>query len=343
MGNNEVNNKKYKIDMKYKALLVEENSGIYSSAIKILQRDDFLPSGDVLVRVKYSSLNYKDALSATGNKGVTKTYPHTPGIDAAGVVEQSSSPLFQPGQEVIVTGFDLGMNTPGGMGQLISVPAEWVVALPENLTLRESMIYGTAGFTAAISVLRLTEKVKPSAGPVLVSGATGGVGSMAVAMLSRLGYDVYTISGKESEIDFLKKLGASVIYPRSDFSENSPKPLLPGRFAGAVDTVGGEILVNIIKSIQQDGVVTTCGSVSSTTLNLTVFPFILRAVSLVGISAQNFPASERPAIWQLLAGKLKPSQLMDMFQEIKLTDIPDAVSSILKGQLKGRTLIGLDD
>jgi putative YhdH/YhfP family quinone oxidoreductase len=327
--------------MNYKALLTEESPEGFKSSVKILNSDDFLPEGDVLIRVHYSSLNYKDALSATGNKGVTKKYPHTPGIDAAGVVEASSVPEVEIGTKVIVTGFDLGMNTPGGMGQLIRVPSSWIVVLPDALSLKEAMIFGTAGFTAAISVSKIREKILPAHGPVLVSGSTGGVGSMAVAMLAQLGYQVHAISGKESESDFLTTIGASQVLPRSGFQEPNPKPLLPGRYAGAIDTVGGEILVNMIKSIQQDGVVTTCGSVSSSLLNLNVFPFILRAVSLIGISAQNYPANLRPELWHQLAGDLKPDNLMDMYSEIQLDSVPAAVAKILKGELKGRTVINL--
>jgi putative YhdH/YhfP family quinone oxidoreductase len=327
--------------MVYKALLTEESSEGFKSVVTMLNSDDFLPEGEVLVRVHYSSLNYKDALSATGNKGVTKHYPHTPGIDAAGVVEESSVPEVEVGRKVIVTGFDLGMNTPGGMGQLIRVPASWIVALPDALSLKEAMIFGTAGFTAAISVGKLRDKIQPADGPVLVSGATGGVGSMAVAMLAQLGYQVHAISGKESESEFLTAIGASRVLPRSEFQEPNPKPLLPGRFAGAIDTVGGEILVNMIKSVQQDGLVTTCGSVSSTSLQLNVFPFILRAVSLVGISAQNYPAGLRPALWKQLAGEFKPGQLLKMYNEIRLDEVPAAVEEILKGKLKGRTIINL--
>jgi acrylyl-CoA reductase (NADPH) len=329
--------------MKYQALIVDDINGNYELELRTVEADQFLPPGDVLIRVHYSSLNYKDALSATGNKGVTKKYPHTPGIDAAGVVEKSDSPNFQPGQQVIVSGFDLGMNTPGGMGQLIRVPATWVVALPEELSMKEAMILGTAGFTAAVSVLRLSEKVGPTAGPVLVSGATGGVGSLAVAMLHKKGYEVHAISGKDTEHDFLYSMGASTIYPRSDFQELNPKPLLPGRFAGAIDTVGGEILVNILKSTQPNGLVTTCGSVSSVELNLNVFPFILRAVSLVGISAQNYPAELRPELWGLMAKTYKPLQLNEIYNEISLTEVSTAVDKILKGQLKGRTIIRVID
>lgn len=326
--------------MKYKAIVVRELSdGNFTHSIEYQKVESFLPAGEVLVRVQYSSLNYKDALSFTGNKGVTKSYPHTPGIDAAGIIEQTSSSLFTIGQEVIVTGFDLGMNTPGGMGELIRVPAEWVVALPEGLSLKEAMIIGTAGFTAAISVQKLVAICDLKSGPVVVSGATGGVGSMAVAMLAKLGYEVHAISGKASEHEFLKSLGASVIYSRDEFQQVQTKPLLPSCFAGAIDTVGGEILVNIIKSVRQDGAITTCGSVSSITLNLNVFPFILRAVSLLGISAQNYPAAMRPALWELLASDFKPDGLMKMYNELPLDEVPLAVEKILKGQLKGRTVI----
>lgn len=329
--------------MEYKALVIEEVGNSFLPNIKTVDSEQFLPPGEVLIKVYYSSLNYKDALSATGNKGVTRNYPHTPGIDAAGVVVECSTGNFKVGDEVIVTGFDLGMNTPGGMGQLIRVPASWVIKCPAGLSLKESMIIGTAGFTAAISVLRLSEKILPAAGPVLVSGATGGVGSMAVAMLAKLGYAVHAISGKDSERDFLQSLGAQVIYPRSEFQDVSPKPLLPGRFAGGIDTVGGEILVNMLKSVQQDGLVTTCGSVSSTSLNLNVFPFILRAVSLVGVSAQNYPAHLRPALWNLLADQFKPANLLQLMTEIKLQQVEQAIAQILKGQLKGRTVINLLD
>lgn len=326
--------------MKYKALVVSELSyGNFTHSIDYPEVESFLPAGDVLIRVRYSSLNYKDALSFTGNKGVTKKYPHTPGIDAAGIVEHSSSSLFYSGQEVIVTGFDLGMNTPGGMGELIRVPAEWVVPLPEGLSLKEAMIIGTAGFTSAISVQKLVSHCDLISGPVVVSGATGGVGSMAVAMLAKLGHEVHAISGKITEHDFLKSLGASVIYSRDEFQQVQAKPLLASRFAGAIDTVGGEILVNMIKSVKQDGAVTTCGSVSSVTLNLNVFPFILRAVSLLGISAQNYPAAKRPSLWELLATDFKPESLLKMYSEIELEQVPSAVEQILKGQLKGRTVI----
>lgn len=324
--------------MIYQALVTEEVNGQYISSIKRLDTND-LSKGELLVKVAYSSLNYKDALSASGNKGVTKHYPHTPGIDAAGTIVQSNSSDFNVGDEVIVTGFDLGMNTAGGFGEYISVPALWAVKLPEKLSLRESMIYGTAGFTAGISVLKLTQSIQPEDGKILVSGATGGVGSVAVAILNKLGYKVVALSGKESEHEFLNCIGASEIISRKAFLSTDDKALFPGIYAGAIDTVGGDILVRIIKSIQPMGVVTTCGSVASTALNLNVFPFILRAVSLIGISAQNYPADKRPELWNLLALKWKPEMLDALSNEIQLTDLPEKINRILKGELKGRTLV----
>jgi len=296
-----------------------------------------------LVKVHYSSINYKDALSATGNKGITKKYPHTPGIDAAGEVVSSLDDKFKVGDKVIVTGYDLGMNTSGGFGQYIHVPSEWVVQLPEGLSLKESMIIGTAGFTAGISVLRLSALVKPSDGKILVSGATGGVGSVALSLLSKLGYQTIAISGKETEYPFLRKLGAAEILPRADFQEVDKRPMLSAQYAGAIDTVGGPILENILKTLQPLGAVTTCGSVSATQLNMTVFPFILRGISLIGISAQNYPGALREPLWIKLATDWKPTNLLELYSEIRLEDIPETIALILQGKLKGRTIVNMLD
>ncbi|MFP4030582.1 MAG: YhdH/YhfP family quinone oxidoreductase, partial [Desulfococcaceae bacterium] len=277
----------------FKAMVVEEaEKKTYTREIKERAISD-LPDGDVLVRVHYSSLNYKDALSAVGNKGVTRSYPHTPGIDAAGVVEQSKDSAFTPGDEVIVTSYDLGMNTDGGFGQYIRVPAGWVVPLPEGLSLRESMIYGTAGFTAGMSVAAVAHAVPPEKGDILVTGATGGVGSLAVGILSKIGYKVTAVSGKSDAEGFLKKLGAQAVIGREEASDDGGKPMLKGRWAGAVDTVGGEILATAIKSTDLHGTVTCCGLVASPDLPINVFPFILRGVTLVGIDSQNCPMDRR--------------------------------------------------
>lgn len=324
--------------MIYKAFVVEESSGEYISSIKNLDTEN-LPSGNVLVQVCYSSLNYKDALSATGNKGVTKKYPHTPGIDAAGIVKFSDSDNFNVGDEVIVTGYDLGMNTPGGFGEYIRVPENWVVKLPDGLTMKEAMIVGTAGFTAGISMLRLMEQVKPGDGSIIVSGATGGVGSMALSMLSKAGYKTIAVSGKAKEHDFLKSMGVSEIISRTDFLNMEDKPILSAQYAGAIDTVGGAILVKIIKSLKPLGVATTCGSVGGTKLDLNVFPFILRGVSLVGVSAQNYPDSLRKILWDKLANELKPDNIIDLYQEVTLNELSETINLILAGKLKGRTIV----
>jgi acrylyl-CoA reductase (NADPH) len=330
------------MEKEYKALVINEVNAAFEQTIQTLHIDN-LPKGDVLVKVHYSSINYKDALSATGNKGITKKYPHTPGIDAAGEVVSSLDDKFKVGDKVIVTGYDLGMNTSGGFGQYIRVPSEWVVQLPEGLSLKESMIIGTAGFTAGISVLRLSALVKPSDGKILVSGATGGVGSVALSLLSKLGYQTVAISGKETEYPFLRKLGAAEILPRADFQEVDKRPMLSAQYAGAIDTVGGPILENILKTLQPLGAVTTCGSVSATQLNMTVFPFILRGISLIGISAQNYPGALREPLWIKLATDWKPDNLLELYSEIRLEDIPETVALILQGKLKGRTIVNMLD
>jgi len=330
------------MEKEYKALVINEVNAAFEQTIQTLHIDN-LPKGDVLVKVHYSSINYKDALSATGNKGITKKYPHTPGIDAAGEVVSSLDDKFKVGDKVIVTGYDLGMNTSGGFGQYIRVPSEWVVQLPEGLSLKESMIIGTAGFTAGISVLRLSALVKPSDGKILVSGATGGVGSVALSLLSKLGYQTVAISGKETEYPFLRKLGATEILPRADFQEVDKRPMLSAQYAGAIDTVGGPILENILKTLQPLGAVTTCGSVSATQLNMTVFPFILRGISLIGISAQNYPGALREPLWIKLATDWKPDNLLELYSEIRLEDIPETVALILQGKLKGRTIVNMLD
>lgn len=329
-------------NIQYKAFVVEEQPGGFVQSIQTLSTDN-LPAGDVLIRVHYSSLNYKDALSSTGNKGVTKVYPHTPGIDAAGIVEHSDNEDYQKGDEVIVTGFDLGMNTAGGFGQYIRVPAEWVVKLPAGLSMKEAMIIGTAGFTAGISILRMSELVKPEDGKIIVSGATGGVGSVSISLLSKLGYQVVAITGKESEAAFIKTLGSTEILSRAEFQSADKRPMLSALYAGAIDTVGGTILENILKTLKPLGAVTTCGSVSSTQLSTTVFPFILRGITLIGISAQNYPTARRKVLWNKLASEWKPENLLELYTEIKLDEIKGHLDLMMEGKLKGRTIVAMKD
>ncbi|MGQ7868574.1 YhdH/YhfP family quinone oxidoreductase [Sunxiuqinia sp. sy24] len=325
----------------FKALVVEEVDGAFRREIKSKLVSD-LPEGDLLIKVHYSSLNYKDALSASGNKGVTRKYPHTPGIDAVGTVVSSKSDRFKEHDKVIVTSYDLGMNTDGGFSELISVPEYWAVELPEKLSMKESMIIGTAGLTAGMSVLRLTETIKPEDGEIIVSGATGGVGALSISILNKLGYRIAAITGKETERDFLMNLGADTIIMRSDFEAIANKPLLKPVYAGAVDTVGGIILENIIKSTNSMGVVTCCGNVASPKLELTVFPFILRGVTLIGIDSQNYPMRYREQVWNKLANDWKPDDLANTCTEISLNELNDKIDLMLGGKLKGRTVLNME-
>ncbi|MFH2091324.1 MAG: YhdH/YhfP family quinone oxidoreductase [Pseudomonadota bacterium] len=325
----------------YQAWVVEQiNENQFAGQVQTRKIND-LPDHDVLIRVHYSSLNYKDALSATGNRGVTKTYPHTPGIDAAGIVEHSRDPKFQKGDPVIVTSYDLGMNTPGGFGQYIRVPADWVVQLPSGLTLKQSMILGTAGFTAAMSVDRLIQTVTPDRGDILVTGATGGVGSLAVGILSHLGFRVTAVTGKK-QTAILDQLGAAAMIDRQEFLANTDRPLLKERWAGVVDTVGGPILAAAIKATQQGGIVTCCGNVASPDLPMTVFPFILRGISLMGIDSQHCPMEYRQTLWNRLASDWKFNQLEQIFQEIRLDELSEKIKHILNGKISGRTLVNLE-
>ena len=301
-----------------------------------------LPDGEVLLNVKYSSLNYKDALSSIGNRGVTKNYPHTPGVDAAGVVERSESAEFESGDKVIVHGYDLGMDTSGGFGQYVRVPADWVVNLPAGLDLKESMMYGTAGFTAAQSVLRIVEGgVSPEDGKILVTGATGGVGSMAVAILGKAGYSVTASTGKAEQRQFLADLGAEEVIGREDLTDPSGRLLLKGQWAGVVDTVGGEILATAIKSTRQRGVVTTCGNVASHELNTNVYPFILRGVTLVGIDSASCPMERRRLVWEKISGEWKLDILEQICRTISLEDLDLEIDVMLKGGQVGRVVVDL--
>jgi len=324
----------------FKAYRIEENNDTYAGSIKEMEFRP-LAQDEILVKVHYSSLNYKDALSASGNKGVTRNYPHTPGIDAVGTIEKSNNETLKVGEKVIVTSYDLGMNTDGGFAQYIQVPSAWAVKLPEQLTMKEAMIYGTAGLTAGMSVLRLSQLIKPEDGKIVVSGATGGVGALSVSILSKLGYSVVAITGKETERDYLMNLGAKVILLRSEIEDFAKKPLLRPLFAGAIDTVGGPILENIIKSTDSMGVVTCCGNVASPKLDLTVFPFILRGVTLIGIDSQNYPMKYRTQVWELLSDKCKPEQLEDTCNEITLEEVEAKIALMLQGKLKGRTVLKL--
>jgi len=324
----------------FKALVVEKtDAGQFVRNIKDRCLDD-LPPGDLVIRVNYSSLNYKDALSATGNPGVTRQFPHTPGIDAAGEVISCESSAFAVGDKVVVTGYDLGMETDGGWGEIIRIPSSWAVRLPAGLTELEGMILGTAGFTAALSVLKLVRAgVKPSDGDILVTGATGGVGSVAVSILAKAGYRVVAATGKSSDELFLRNLGAAEVLSRDQVTAGSERPMLKERWAGCVDVVGGETLAAAVKATRYGGTVTCCGLVGSTELPINVFPFILRGVSLLGIDSVKCPADTRLQVWEKLAGEWKPEQLHDMVTEVSLEDLEEKIQAILQGGIRGRVLV----
>ncbi|KPJ79109.1 MAG: quinone oxidoreductase [Deltaproteobacteria bacterium SG8_13] len=328
------------IPEQFKAMVVEEVADKKFVRRIGTRSIDELPDGEVLIRVKYSSLNYKDALSATGNKGVTRQFPHTPGIDAAGEVAASATDRLRAGAPVVVTGYDLGMNTPGGFAEYIRVPADWVVRLPDGLSLRESMILGTAGFTAGLSVWKLQEcGVTPDRGEVLVTGATGGVGSVAVAVLAKIGFRVVAVSGKTDRKSFLDQLGATEVISREEATDTSGRPMLKGRWAGVVDTVGGDILASALKSLQYGGVATCCGLVASPSLSTTVFPFILRGVSLLGIDSVECPMDLRQAVWQKLAGQWKPADLEGLSSQVDLEALDPLIDQILAGKVTGRVVV----
>jgi acrylyl-CoA reductase (NADPH) len=306
----------------FQSLVVRQSeSGAYRRSIEFRKTED-LPEGDVLVRVQFSSLNYKDALSATGNRGVTKRYPHTPGIDAAGIVAWSRDESFAPGEEVLVSGYDLGMNTPGGFGQYIRVPARWVLVKPDKISLIKTMQIGTAGFTAAQCVSALLDQgVLKTDGPVLVTGATGGVGSVAVSLLSTL--------------------GAKKILSREQATAGTERLLLRERWAGVIDTVGGEILATAIKSTRYEGTVTCCGNASSGELPINVYPFILRGVKLIGIDSAQCSLEKRKKIWKKLAGEWQIPYLEEMSRIIKLNELSASIDQMLKGGVKGRVVVDL--
>jgi putative YhdH/YhfP family quinone oxidoreductase len=324
----------------FKALVVEKTEdGKFIRQIKDRCMDD-LPADDLVVRVDYSSLNYKDALSATGHPGVTRQFPHTPGVDAAGEVISCESGAFSAGDKVVITGYDLGMETDGGWGGIIRIPSEWAVRLPAGLSLQESMAIGTAGFTAALSVLKLAQAgVKPSDGEILVTGATGGVGSIAVAILAKAGYRVVASTGKSFDGEFLKQIGAAEIVTRDQVVAGSDRPMMKERWAGCVDVVGGETLAAAIKSTRYGGVVTCCGLVGSTELPINVYPFILRGVSLIGIDSVKCPAEIRLQVWDKLAGDWKPEHLKEIVTEVSLENLEEMIQSILKGEFRGRAVV----
>ncbi|MXW53568.1 MAG: YhdH/YhfP family quinone oxidoreductase [Gammaproteobacteria bacterium] len=326
----------------FQALRVEKSDdGSFKRTVQERTVDE-LPPGDLLIDVRYSSLNYKDALSATGAPGVTRNYPHTPGIDVAGVVLDSQSEGFREGDEVIAIGFDLGMDTDGGFAQRVRIPATWALPLPAGLSLRESMILGTAGFTAALCIHKLEDAgMRPGHGPVLVTGATGGVGSVAVHLLSSLGYQAFAASGKSSQTEFLKALGAHEVLSREDVSNDSHRPLQREKWAGVVDTVGGDMMMNAIKALNYGASLAACGLVQSPTFTGTVLPFILRHVNLLGVDSVELPLDQKATIWDKLSSNWKIDSLESLATVLSLETLSDCIDKILEGKMVGRGLVDL--
>ncbi|NDV91327.1 acryloyl-CoA reductase [Alteromonas sp. 345S023] len=328
----------------FNALLVEENSDNTFSKTVVTRSVDDLPDNELLIEVHYSSLNYKDAMSASGNKRISQNFPHTPGIDAAGVVISDKSNTFSTGDEVLVFGYDLGMNTPGGLGQIISIPAKWAVACPDTLTLKEAMTYGTGGLTAALCIQKLeTMGAKPSDGPVAVTGATGGVGSISIALLKHLGYEIIAFSGKPEQSDKLKSLGATEILHRDSLLEVKDALAAKPKWAHAIDTLGGDYLTGLLKHLKPGGAVANVGLAASPEISMSVIPFITRGISLLGVDSVYIPLDDKKHIWHRVATDMKLPNLAQYGQEITLNETPDYLDRFFDGKVVGRYVVNLQD
>lgn len=322
----------------FQGLLIEKNDDKQSIALKQFEDSD-LPEGDVVVQVEYSTINYKDALAVTGSSPIAKIYPLVPGIDFAGTVLSSETPEYSAGQKVVLNGWGVGEKHWGGLAERAKVKSDWLVHLPDGFDTKQAMAIGTAGYTAMLCVMALEEQgVKPSDGEIIVSGASGGVGSVAVSLLAKLGYTVVALTGKAHEHDYLKELGATEVLDRSLFSEPG-RPLNRERFAGAVDCVGSTTLANICASMKYGGVVTACGLAGGFDFPSTVMPFILRGVTLVGIESVMCPKPKRLEAWRRLAEDLNVEHLTKMSSEIGLSEVIPTSASLLKGVIKGRLIV----
>jgi acrylyl-CoA reductase (NADPH) len=298
--------------------------------------------GEVLIKVQYSSVNYKDALSASGNRGVTRSFPHTPGIDAAGTVVSDASGQFSDGAEVVVFGYDLGMNTCGGYGEYIRVPAAWVLIKPESLTFEDSMRWGTAGFTAALSVEKLLKAgIKPDAGKIIVTGATGGVGSVAVSLLAKLGFDVVAVTGKEAAKDWLLSLGATEVLNRADLLPMAKKPMTRPLYQAGVDTCGGDMIAAVLPQLNYGGALTTCGMVAGADFSASVFPFIIRGVDLLGVDSVEIPQTHKQLLIKKVADEWQLSTLADFTKTIGRSELAAVLADVLAGKGQGRYLLDL--
>lgn len=328
---------------KFKAIVSRENSdGTFTYGFEEINRN-FLPDNDVLIKVHYTGLNFKDALVAKGHKGISRNYPTIPGVDVAGEVIECKDSSYKVGEKVIVTGHDLGMNTFGGFSDYVSLPSEWVVPCPPELTLKEAMVYGTAGVTAGLCVTELINAgISKEKGKIVVTGATGGVGSMAVGILHKLGYDVVASTGKASESDWLQKIGASEVIDREELNIESNRPLLSARWIGAIDNVGGKTLENLLKTTGQHGAVCSVGLVASDKFSTTVYPFILRGLKLIGIDSAEQELEKKLQLWMKLSEHWKPKAFDMMYREVPFAEIEKEIELISKGGQKGKVLVNVN-
>ncbi len=325
----------------FKAYLIEDVDGRTRSGFVSLD-ESRLDAGEVTVRVAYASVNYKDALAATGAGRIIRRFPCVGGIDFSGIVEKSSDLRFKSGDPVVVTGFDVGVAHHGGYAEFARVPADWVIPLPDGFSLLEAIALGTAGFTAALAIVRMEENgLTPGNGPVVVSGATGGVGGLAVDMLAGLGYQVTALTGKETESDYLKRLGAADVMFRSTLDLSRIRPLDKALWAGAVDNLGGDVLAWMASTMKPFGTIASIGLAASPSFNTTVMPFILRGVSLLGIESGHVAGHYRQLVWQRLASDLRPRHLLEMTHTIGFADLPGVFDSFLKGKAHGRVVVEL--
>lgn len=322
----------------FKALVVSHEDGKFSSSI-VERRIEDLPEGDLLIKVKFSSLNYKDAMSATGMPGVTREYPHTPGIDATGEVVQSSSSDFKEGEKVIVSGYDLGMNTSGGFAEYIRVPSQWAVSLPAGLSEEDSMSLGTAGLTAGLSIAALESYRGIEGTKSIVTGATGGVGSIAVLLLSQLGSEVTALSGKEEQQDFLKNLGASSVMSREELSKSVKLPLSKGIWDIGVDVVSGDILATLLAALTPGGAVACSGLVGGTSFESSIFPFIIRGIALLGIDSVEIPIKKKKEMWENFANNWSLQGLDKVTKIVELDALEEQIKIILAGEQVGRVVL----
>ena len=326
----------------FKAFVVrEKENDVFSSGIETKKFEE-LPNHDVTIKVKYSSLNYKDALSSLGNKGVTKIYPHTPGIDASGIVISSRNKKFHEGDQVVVTGYDLGMNTSGGFSECIRVPSDWVVKLPETISLKYAMAIGTAGLTAALCIDLLSKNSKIKKRHAVVTGSTGGVGSIAIQLLSKLGAEITAVTGKNESANFLSSLGANTIMSRKELFDQFRQPLSKGIYDLAIDVVGGEILSGLLTCLRRDGVIICCGNVGGVNFNTNVFPFILRGNKLLGADSAERDLKQKELLWKKLSTDWLIDDVDKFSRTIGLSELEEEIRMIYDGKQTGRVIVSID-